>query len=68
MHNPENIEEIKQDAPMGEKSGKRPYEKPAIIYRSPLEAMALICEPAPAGKDAVGVPGPTGVDCTVALS
>jgi hypothetical protein len=40
---------------------KKPYERPQIIYRAPLEAMAAVCTPAP-GK-AIGTAG-----CTVQFS
>jgi hypothetical protein len=29
---------------------RKAYERPQIIYRAPLEAMAAICTPAPPGK------------------
>ena len=29
---------------------KRPYSKPAFVYRAPLEAMAAVCLPHPPGK------------------
>ena len=29
---------------------KKTYERPLIIYRAPLEAMAAVCTPAPPGK------------------
>jgi len=29
---------------------KRPYERPQIVYRQPLEVMASICAPAPPAK------------------
>lgn len=32
------------------KTEKRTYEKPQIIYRAPLEAMAAVCAPAPPSK------------------
>ncbi len=34
--------------------GKRPYERPRILHREPLEAMAAICAPRPPAK---GNPG-----------
>lgn len=39
---------------------KQPYEKPAIIYRAPLEATAGQCTPQPPGK--------TGLGCTTLQS
>ena len=29
---------------------KKAYEKPQIVYRAPLEAMAAVCTPQPPGK------------------
>ncbi len=29
---------------------KKPYAKPEIIYRAPLESMAAVCLPRPPGK------------------
>ncbi len=64
MLNAENNEAIKQDKPAAELPGKKPYEKPQIIYHKPLEAMAILCIPAPPGKGIIG-----GVDgCTVTFS
>ncbi len=33
---------------------KKPYQRPQIVYREPLEAMAAICVPSPPAK---GDPG-----------
>ncbi len=33
---------------------KKPYRKPEILYREPLEAMAALCTPAPPAKVNVG--------------
>ncbi|MBI3952047.1 MAG: hypothetical protein HY314_16495 [Acidobacteria bacterium] len=38
---------------------RKPYEKPMIIYRQPLEAKAAVCSPSPGKSDAT---------CTVAFS
>ncbi|MCX7840767.1 MAG: hypothetical protein N2559_15135 [Anaerolineae bacterium] len=38
---------------------KQPYEKPAVIYRAPLEATAGQCTESP---------GKTGIGCTVIQS
>ena len=37
------------------KTEKQPYEKPQIIYRAPLEAMAAVCAPSPPAKGNPGV-------------
>ena len=37
-----------------EGSGRKPYEPPRIVYREPLEAVAVTCLPAPPSK---GTPG-----------
>lgn len=37
-----------------ETSSKRPYERPRILSREPLEAVAAVCAPAPPAK---GNPG-----------
>lgn len=34
----------------GSAPARKAYERPQIIYRAPLEAMAAICSPAPPGK------------------
>ena len=39
---------------------KKPYEKPAILYRASLEALAAVCPPPSqggTGKNASGQPG-----------
>lgn len=41
-------------APLPDETPKQPYEKPAVIYRAPLEATAGVC--APPGKES-GTPG-----------
>jgi hypothetical protein len=38
----------------GDASGREPYEPPRIVYREPLEAVAVTCLPAPPAK---GTPG-----------
>jgi hypothetical protein len=40
---------------------KKIYEKPRIIYRAPLEAMASVCVPRPPGKSIAGL-------CTILFS
>ena len=37
------------------KTEKQTYEKPQIIYRAPLEAMAAVCAPSPPAKGNPGV-------------
>lgn len=39
---------------------KKPYEKPAVIFERPLEALAAACTPTPPGK--------AGPNCTTAFS
>ncbi|RMG54351.1 MAG: hypothetical protein D6723_05225, partial [Acidobacteria bacterium] len=39
---------------------RKPYEKPMIVYRQPLEARASICNPGAGGK--------SDATCTVAFS
>lgn len=34
---------------------KKPYQRPEILYREPLEAMAALCTPAPPAKVNVGL-------------
>lgn len=29
---------------------RKPYAKPEVIYRAPLEAVAAVCQPIPPGK------------------
>lgn len=43
------------DEMMGNKIEKKAYEKPHIIYRAPLEAMAAVCAPSPPAKSNPGV-------------
>ncbi len=33
---------------------KKPYEKPDIMHRAPLESMAAVCLPHPPGKSGPG--------------
>ena len=40
-------------------SKKKPYERPEVVYRAPLEAMAAVCAPAPPSKSNPGF-CPTG--------
>jgi hypothetical protein len=35
--------------------GKRPYERPRILHREPLEVMAAVCAPHPPAKGNPGV-------------
>jgi hypothetical protein len=42
---------------------KKPYAKPQIIYRAPLEAMASVCPTQTGGKAVAGVSG-----CTLVAS
>ena len=39
---------------------KKPYEKPAIVYRAPLEAMAAFCGNPPTGKTSTANGCPSG--------
>jgi hypothetical protein len=34
---------------------KKAYERPQVIYRAPLEAMAAVCAPAPPSKSNPGL-------------
>ena len=43
----------RSDAPR-EAAKKKPYRRPEILYREPLEAMAALCTPAPPAKASVG--------------
>jgi hypothetical protein len=38
------------DAQRGSEGSKKPYQRPQIVYREPLEAMAAICVPSPPAK------------------
>jgi hypothetical protein len=48
--------------PAAEEPGpaRRPYERPRILWRQPLEAMATECDTVPGGKG--------DVTCTIAFS
>jgi hypothetical protein len=48
------MDEPSGDKPAGGKNAKRPYERPRILSREPLEAVAAVCAPAPPAK---GNPG-----------
>lgn len=52
--------EHKQPVSEREVSERKPYEKPTIVYRQPLEARASVCTPAPPGK--------SDANCTQAFS
>ncbi|HEY6041466.1 MAG TPA: hypothetical protein VIX58_04985 [Anaerolineae bacterium] len=41
------LAEAQQNA---EEAQKKPYEKPAVIFERPLEALAAVCTPTPPGK------------------
>ena len=60
MNDPKILKEAAQPEPA---APKQPYEKPAIIFRAPLEATAGVCSEAP-GKTAY-IPPDT---CTVLVS
>jgi hypothetical protein len=64
MQTTRDLEQIATDAPEARVPAlpKKPYERPQIIYRAPLEAMAAVCTPTPPGK-AIGTAG-----CTVQFS
>ncbi len=51
MENPSRANEAQRESPEC-KTDKKPYRKPAIIYRAPLEAMAAVCR-RPLGKSPV---------------
>jgi hypothetical protein len=36
-------------------SKRKPYRRPEILYREPLEAMAALCTPSPPAKANVGM-------------
>lgn len=36
-------------------NARKSYEKPQVVYRAPLEAMAVACAPAPPSKSNPGV-------------
>lgn len=59
--NPRNQDSAELKRPHPEESapsdtGRKPYQKPDVLYRAPLEAMAAACTPvsASAGKVTVG--------------
>ena len=56
MNEPQETKE--QVALPKQEAVKQPYEKPQIIYRAPLEAMAAACNPMSGGK------GPLETRCT----
>ena len=52
--------QIEHSAQPQEKDVRKPYEKPQVIYRAPLEAMAALCGTPQTGK--------TGFPCSVTYS
>jgi hypothetical protein len=52
MNERKDLTNIKNEKKL--KPAKKPYVKPQVIYRAPLEAMASVCPPAAGGKR----PGP----------
>ena len=51
--NPDKPKQGTQDQ-TSKKSGKKKYQRPEILYREPLEAMAALCVPRPPAKANVG--------------
>ena len=47
-------EKIKSDTVSRRQRQKKPYRRPEIVYREPLEAMAALCTPAPPAKINLG--------------
>lgn len=45
-----NMDESGKDKPAKGKNAKRPYERPRILSREPLEAVAAVCAPSPPAK------------------
>jgi hypothetical protein len=43
------------DGAIKNKVEKKAYERPQILYRAPLEAMAAVCAPSPPAKSNPGV-------------
>jgi hypothetical protein len=50
---------LDQAPPPGSETKKKTYERPRVVSREPLEAMAAICRPAPPNKANAGA-CPTG--------
>lgn len=48
--NKETQTTAKEQETKQEQVPSKKYEKPEIIYRAPLEAMAAVCTPTPPGK------------------
>jgi hypothetical protein len=53
MHTP-NQTKTEHNPQLQEQDVRKPYEKPQVIYRAPLEAMAALCVPIPPGKSTAG--------------
>lgn len=45
-----DMDERGGDKPAKSESAKRAYERPRILSREPLEAVAAVCSPAPPAK------------------
>ena len=52
---PGNESNTSKDRARAENSRKNSYEKPRVVYRAPLEAMAVVCAPSPPAKSNPGV-------------
>jgi hypothetical protein len=46
---------VSEEAAAGRRERKRRYERPRILSREPLEAVAAVCAPAPPAKSNPGV-------------
>lgn len=60
MHTP-NQAKTEHDPQSQEQDVRKPYEKPLVIYRAPLEAMAALC-----GTPGTGKTG--GPSCSISYS
>jgi hypothetical protein len=58
-----NEPKVTNQAPSQDETPKQPYEKPAVIYRAPLEAVAGLCT----DTGAKATPPPGG-SCTILQS
>jgi hypothetical protein len=50
-----DMDERSGDKPPTDPTVKRPYERPRILSREPLEAVAAVCAPSPPAKGNPGV-------------
>lgn len=44
-----------EERPTVKGEAKRPYQRPRVLFRQPLEALATVCQPSPPAKGDAGI-------------